>query len=218
MSDNVAITPGTGATAAADNIGGVLYQRVKPVHGADGSATDTSAANPLPVTVSSGTVLIDDADPVEVRGNTTVLRPTVTTTATPDYSSGDTMGGEITISNAVRTTSGAAVLQWVALWCDDALTPVLDLMFFDADLSGGTYTDNAAFAPSTADKAAFLGSVHIAASDWRTLAGDTWANVHVGMPLKANGSQDLRLIIVAGETINLSGTAVITVALGMLRD
>jgi hypothetical protein len=48
MADNVGITPGTGATAAADDIGGVLYQRVKVSHGADGSATDTSEAAPLP--------------------------------------------------------------------------------------------------------------------------------------------------------------------------
>jgi len=49
MADNVAITAGSGTTIAADDIGGVLYQRVKPVHGADGTATDTSAAAPLPV-------------------------------------------------------------------------------------------------------------------------------------------------------------------------
>jgi hypothetical protein len=49
MADNVAITPGSGATAAADDIGGVLYQRVKVSHGADGSATDTSVSDPLPI-------------------------------------------------------------------------------------------------------------------------------------------------------------------------
>jgi hypothetical protein len=49
MADNVNITPGSGATVAADDIGGVLYQRVKVSHGADGSATDTSVSNPLPI-------------------------------------------------------------------------------------------------------------------------------------------------------------------------
>lgn len=46
--DNATL-PATGAVVAADNIGGVLYQRVKIVHGADGSATDASGADPLPV-------------------------------------------------------------------------------------------------------------------------------------------------------------------------
>jgi hypothetical protein len=48
MADNVNITPGSGATVAADDVGGALYQRVKVSHGADGSATDTSEAAPLP--------------------------------------------------------------------------------------------------------------------------------------------------------------------------
>jgi hypothetical protein len=40
LADNVAITPGTGATVAADEIGGVLHQRVKISIGADGTAAD----------------------------------------------------------------------------------------------------------------------------------------------------------------------------------
>jgi hypothetical protein len=48
MADNVGYTPGSGATVAADDIGGVLYQRVKITHGADGIAHETSNGNPLP--------------------------------------------------------------------------------------------------------------------------------------------------------------------------
>ena len=51
MADNVGYTPGTGATVAADDISGVLYQRVKIAEGADGSGTDVSASNPLPTSV-----------------------------------------------------------------------------------------------------------------------------------------------------------------------
>ena len=49
MADNVGYTPGTGATIAADDIGGILYQRVKIGVGVDGSATDVSSTNPMPV-------------------------------------------------------------------------------------------------------------------------------------------------------------------------
>lgn len=51
MADNVGYTPGTGATIAADDLSGVLYQRVKISEGADGSATDVSSANPMPTSV-----------------------------------------------------------------------------------------------------------------------------------------------------------------------
>jgi hypothetical protein len=49
MADNVGYTPGTGATVAADEISGVLHQRVKIGVGSDGVAVDVSEGNPMPV-------------------------------------------------------------------------------------------------------------------------------------------------------------------------
>ena len=49
MPDNVGYTPGVGATIAADDIGGVLYQRVKMIHGAEGIAHETADNNPMPI-------------------------------------------------------------------------------------------------------------------------------------------------------------------------
>lgn len=56
MADNVGYTPGVGATVAADDVGGVLYQVVKLDVGGDGVALPLSAANPLPI---GGTYLED---------------------------------------------------------------------------------------------------------------------------------------------------------------
>lgn len=55
ITDNVAITAGTGTSIATDDIGGVQWQRVKIGHGSDGSAVDASATNPLPVTAPAAT-------------------------------------------------------------------------------------------------------------------------------------------------------------------
>lgn len=49
MADNVGYTPGVGATVAADEIAGVLHQRVKIGVGGDGVAVDVSQENPMPV-------------------------------------------------------------------------------------------------------------------------------------------------------------------------
>lgn len=57
MADNIGYTPGTGATVAADEIDGVLHQRVKLGIGDDGVAVDVSAANPMPVTLTQGEVV-----------------------------------------------------------------------------------------------------------------------------------------------------------------
>jgi len=54
MADNVGYTPGAGAIVAADDIAGVLHQRVKIGVGADGTAVDVSSANPMPVNASYG--------------------------------------------------------------------------------------------------------------------------------------------------------------------
>jgi hypothetical protein len=53
MADNLSVTQGSGTTIAADDIGGVLHQRVKISQGADGSATDVSSAAPLQVTLAN---------------------------------------------------------------------------------------------------------------------------------------------------------------------
>lgn len=54
MADNTVLNAGAGGdTIASDEIAGIKHQRVKVQHGADGSATDVSAASPLPVTAAS---------------------------------------------------------------------------------------------------------------------------------------------------------------------
>jgi hypothetical protein len=59
MADNIGYTPGSGANIAADDIGGVLYQRVKLTAGEDGTANDVSEAAPLPVADNaSGNLLL----------------------------------------------------------------------------------------------------------------------------------------------------------------
>jgi hypothetical protein len=50
MADNTTLNTGTGGDViATDDIGGVKHQRVKVEFGADGSATDVSSTNPMPV-------------------------------------------------------------------------------------------------------------------------------------------------------------------------
>lgn len=53
MPDNVGYTPGVGATVSADEILGILFQRIKLTLGADGvNDGDVSSSNPLPVTAT----------------------------------------------------------------------------------------------------------------------------------------------------------------------
>lgn len=49
MADNIGYTPGIGAEVAADEIGGILHQRIKIGIGDDGVAQDVSINNPMPI-------------------------------------------------------------------------------------------------------------------------------------------------------------------------
>lgn len=60
MADNTDLNAGTGGdTIATDDIGGVKHQRVKIEYGVDGSATDVSDTNPLPIDDAGGTLTVD---------------------------------------------------------------------------------------------------------------------------------------------------------------
>lgn len=60
MADNMDVTPGTGKTIGADDISSVLYQRIKLIHGADGTNDgDVSDANPLPIDDAGGSLTVD---------------------------------------------------------------------------------------------------------------------------------------------------------------
>jgi hypothetical protein len=49
MADNIQVSQGIGTTMATDDVAGVQYPRVKVSVGLDGSATDVSSSNPMPV-------------------------------------------------------------------------------------------------------------------------------------------------------------------------
>lgn len=60
MADNVGYTPGVGATVAADDVGGVLYQVVKLDVGGNGVSSALSTSNRLPVSLpASGSDGVD---------------------------------------------------------------------------------------------------------------------------------------------------------------
>lgn len=117
MADNVLITQGVGTTIAADDIGGVLHQRVKLSQGADGSATDVSSAAPLNVTLANtganATPVVVDLganNDVTVSGSVAVtgtfyqatqpVSGTVTASAQPGVDIGD-----VTINNAAGASA-----------------------------------------------------------------------------------------------------------------
>lgn len=112
--DNVAITPGSGDTIAADDIGGAKHQRVKMEFGADGTATEVSAANSLPVIVSSiqvGGANISASNPIPVQSTgTTTVAGTVTANAGTNLNTStlalESGGNLATLASVTASTTG----------------------------------------------------------------------------------------------------------------
>ncbi len=262
MSDNVAITPGSGATVAADLISGALHQRVKLSVGADGSAsdavggagavsaavqrvtlasddpavTDLAAIEVLLTAIETAVELIDNAisgtemqvDVVaplpagtehigEVGGNTTLITvvPTITAGA---YSAGDVVGGELTLTNAMRISSGSGVLHSLTLFDADNEGAAMEVIFFDAN-PAGTYTDNNAPTWDASDEGKFLGKVSIGTGDYITVnAMKMVSKTNIGLAVAANGAQHLYAIVVVTGTPTYGTTTDLTFRFGFLRD
>jgi hypothetical protein len=84
MADNVTITAGSGVTIGADDVGGVMMQRVKNTWGPDGTANDVDVATGKPF-------------PVQLRG-----------------SDGTDRSNLLPVSNTVLTNFGAGEYETVA--------------------------------------------------------------------------------------------------------
>ena len=182
MADNVAITSGVGTSIAADDISGVMWQRVKVGIGADGTAGDVSSTNPMPV---SGSV---------VRVDTEFTRPANTTA----YSVGDVVSNStsattpIDLASAVRANGGSGYVVAVRLFTDKkSITPAFRVHFFNAS-TATLSVDNAAMQLRYADLGKYLGYVDLVAmqtgKDTTNSTMSFTANSAVRLPVVAGGS------------------------------
>jgi hypothetical protein len=116
VADTVAITAGAGTSIATDDISSVHYQRIKLVHGADGTNDgDVSNTNPLPVSARQSQTWYTG----DVPGHTAAA-----------IAIGDQMGTLITLTNAARATGGGGWINSIMLLDNDDVLQAMDLVFF----------------------------------------------------------------------------------------
>lgn len=142
-----------------------------------------------------------------------VITPTITVSASPDYTSGDSMGGKITLTNVARVTGGLSRLQTITILDNSNQKPAGTLLFFNADPAAATITDNAAFAFST-DAAKVIATHTIAAADYVTI--DSKAALCYGNINKLVQPADTSLYVawVVTTASNLAATTDIQIAFG----
>ncbi len=172
------------------------------------------------ILAGSGQLIAGEAHVGEVGGNAIIISPTVTTTnfATP-YSAGDVVGAKLTLTNAVRVTSGSGVLDSIYVQEKGSQAAVLDILIFNADPSNGTYTDNGAFTANDTDMAMCIARIHIAAADYVATGGYTSASLGgLGKTVVASGSANLYAVIITSGTPTYAATTSLKVRFGFKRN
>lgn len=109
MADNVTLNAGSGGSVlATDDISSVHYQRVKVTWGVDGTATDVSDSNPLPIDDAGGSLTVDNAA-LSVTGGgveSGAIRVTLANDSTGLLSVDDN-GGSLTVDGTVTANLSA---------------------------------------------------------------------------------------------------------------
>jgi hypothetical protein len=157
----------------------------------------------------AGTMTLSGEDHIGETGfSTAIVTPVFTMDTTPDYTAGDVYGDKTTLTNAMRVSSGGGLLTAITVADVDNISPVFDVLLFDADPTGTTWTDNAAptMAAATAAQllamipfpASFVGGAYVAVGG---VAVGTARNLD--LVVKANGTANLFVVLIARATINV---------------
>lgn len=178
MADNYAFTAGSGTTAAADDVGGVLYPRAKLAHGADGSATDVSTTSPLPASAPLQWIQVT---------------PTLDTSI---YASGDLLFDVTTITSAALATGSAVMLESCIVTDEDEQSTAIDLYITNVSTTVGTV--NNAVALTDALSRGLQAYIPILAADFKDVGGATVAQPdsckRINVVCETSGSANLYLI------------------------
>lgn len=154
----------------------------------------------------------------EVGGKTAMITPTITVSTTPAYSAGDSIGGKITLTGALRVSGGTGVLQSLTLLGRSNQKFAGTLQIYNADPAAATLTDNAALVNST-DDLKIIANIPVAASDWVTINSKAFASLrNLGAVLKAASGTSLYASFTLTTTPTFTATTDVQMIFGILQD
>jgi hypothetical protein len=145
---------------------------------------------------------------VNVAGFDATVTPTIAVSTSPAYTSGDVIGGKITLTSAVQVSGGASLLHAIQLVDRSNQKPTGNIIIFNADPSGSTLTDNAAVSIAAADALKVVSVIPIAASDWVTIDSKAFTTTLVGLgrKMKAASGTSLYAAFVTTSTPTFAAT------------
>jgi len=144
-----------------------------------------------------------------VGGWSTKVAQAVTTTAVT-YTTGQVIGGLLTLADVTPNNDQRFLLQSVSVNCKSNQTIQLDVIFFNANPSGSTITNGSALAIVTADYDKISEVVHI--TDWTALNTTSFAQADnlARLLSPTSGSANVYACIVARGSLTSGTTSEMT--------
>lgn len=186
------------------NVEGVVIQQ-----SSDGyNASPINSSHPLPVTTAGGS---------EVGSNQVTTTVAQTVTASSAYSTGNAVGGLVTIANAGRIAAGTGLLQSVTINSKSVQSARIDVVLFRANPTASTCTDKTAFSVAAADFDKVFGVAHV--TDWTVLGTPSVGQAqNLAMPYSIASGTSLYACLVVRGTPTFASTSDISFSARMIRN
>jgi hypothetical protein len=157
----------------------------------------------------------------EVTTHSKILNPTITVD-TAAYTIGDSMGGKITLANAVRKVGGTCTLTNLTIIDKGNVRPTFNIVIFSSDPTVATITDQAPFVLGT-DASKVIGVIPIYSIDYQSVAGMSIGTLQLGnIILDANetfnNTTSLYAAIVATAANDMVAAGDLSVKFGVIQD
>jgi hypothetical protein len=147
--------------------------------------------------------------------NTIASTPTVSTS--PAYTSGDSVGGKISLASAVRLAGTGGTIASVTITDKGKQSAATDVVFFNADPSNTTFTDNGALTVHDTDLLTIIGVVPI--TSWAAFVDNSvgYAN-GLGLGFKIASGTTLYACLVTRGTPTYTATTDIQLTICIIPD
>lgn len=153
----------------------------------------------------------------EVGGNQRTITVALTVTASSAYTSGNAVGGLMTLSNSSRISAGSGLIQSAVISVKSAQTASADVVFFSANPTASTCTDKTAFSVAAADYDKVLGVAHV--TDWTSLGTPSAGQAqNLAMPFTLASGTAVYACLVTRGAPTFASTSDVTVILNVLRN
>lgn len=164
------------------------------------NGADVSDTNPLPAANRAYTTVIQYA-------------PTINAGA---YTTGMLVGGKITLANAVRSSTLSGVIAGITITDLGKQSANIDVIFFNADPSGTTFTDHAVLTVADADLPKIVCAVNLTVhTTFNDNSVSSLTNINCPVTLAATS---LYAAIIVRASATFGSTDAIRANIGILQD